>query len=170
MKSLKVAAAFLVLALSAGPASFAQTVYVPPGDEPRFGGEFALTELGQVAGYWRAECYNWRVRSQSRRSGPLASPQVTAAFHRFVEGLIINKPDFDDMSPAMARAVRMSLPTAWPSINRMGRASTAQRFDVDRQGNALYVLNQVGGETHWNMTVNRNGKIAAAFICRGQGL
>jgi hypothetical protein len=170
MKRLQPAAALFALALLASPMSLAQTVYVPPGDEPRFGGEFALTEVGQVAGYWRAECYNWQVRSQSRRAGPLASPAIDAAFKRFVSGLIADKPDYDDLSPAMAEAVRKNLPTYWPSFNRMGHASAAKQFDTDKDGNALYVLDLAGGEAHWNLTVNAQGKIASAFLCGGQGL
>lgn len=170
MTRLKAAAALFALALSASPASFAQTVYVPPGATPRFGGEFSLTEVGPVAGYWRSECYNWRVRSQARRAGPVASPEVSAVFHRFVSGLIAEKPDYADFTPPMAEAVRKNLPTYWPSINRMGRASAAKQFDTDQAGDNLYVLDLAGGGAHWNLTVDPEGKIASAFICRGQGL
>lgn len=164
------AIAALLSALALSPASFAQTVYVPPGDEPRFGGEFALTDVGQVAGYWRSECYNWHVRSQSRRTGPLAPPPVDAAIKRFVEGLIAEKPSYEDLSPAMAAAVRKNLPTYWPSINRMGRASAAKLIETNKDGDQLYVVDQRGGGTHWNMIVNPDGKIASAFICQGTGL
>ena len=169
MKKLTATAA-LLSALALAPTSFAQTVYVPPGAEPRFGGEFALTDVGQVAGYWRSECYNWHVRSQSRRTGPLAPPPLDAAFKRFVSGLIAEKPTYEDFSPAMAEAVRKNLPTYWPSINRMGHASAAKQFDTDKEGNTLYVLDLAGGKAHWNLTVNADGKIASAFMCEGQGL
>ncbi len=170
MTRLKAAVALCALTLSAAPAGLAQTVYVPPGDHPRFGGEFRLAEVGPVAGYWGAECHSWRVRSQARRGGPLAPPPVDAAFKRFVSGLIAQKPTYDDFSPAMAEAVRKNLPTYWPSFNRMGRATVARKFDTSKDGDDLYVLNQTGGETHWNITVNPAGKITSAFLCEGQGL
>src|SRR5665213_857278 len=160
MTRLKAAVALCVLALSASPASFAQTVYVPPGGGPRFGGEFRLTEVGPVGGYWRSQCYNWHVRSQARRTGPVAPPELSATFGRFVSGLIADKPDYADFSPAMAEAVRKNLPTYWPSINRMGRASVAKQFDTDKDGDRLYVLDLAGGDRHWNLTVNPEGKIA----------
>jgi len=170
MKRLKAAALFSALALVAGP-GFAQTVYVPPGAaHPRFGGEFSLAEVGPVAGYWRSECYNWHVRAQARRTGPVAAPPVDAAFKRFVSGLIAEKPNYDDMTPAMAQAVRKNLPTDWPSFNRMGHATVARKFDTDRDGNDLYVLDLTGGGDHWNLTVDRDGRIASAFLCGGQGL
>jgi hypothetical protein len=171
MKRLKTPAVlFSALALTAGPA-MAQTVYVPPGSvQPRFGGEFGLAEVGPVPGYWRSECYNWRVRSQARRGGPAAPPVVDAVLKRFVSGLISDKPAYEDFSPAMAEAVRKNLPTTWASLNRMGRATAARQFDTDKDGNALYVLDQAGGASHWNVTVNPEGKIAAAFMCEGQGL
>lgn len=170
MKRLKAAVLFSALALPLG-SSFAQTTYVPPAaPQPRFGGEFRLSEVGPIAGYWRSECYNWHVRSQARRTGPLARPPLDAAFKRFVSSLIAEKPDYDDMTPAMAEAVRRNLPTDWASINRMGRASVGRKFDTDRDGNDLYVLDLRGGEAHWNLTLDPNGKIAAAFLCQGQGL
>ncbi|MEI9892176.1 MAG: hypothetical protein WDN45_18510 [Caulobacteraceae bacterium] len=171
MKWSNAAAVLCVLALSAGPASWAQTVYVPPGTEgPRFGGEFALSEVGPVAGYWGAECRNWRVRSQARRSGPVATGPVDDAFKRFVSGLIAEKPNYDDFTPAMAEALRKNLQTYWPSFNRMGRATAAKQFDTDKDGNRLFVVDQAGGRTHWNVTVDREGKIASAFLCEGTGL
>jgi hypothetical protein len=170
MMRLEAAVLISALALVAGP-TLAQTVYVPPGaPQPHFGGEFRLSNVGPVAGYWRSECYSWRMRSQARRSGPAAPPQVDAAFKRFVSGLIAEKPDYDDMSPAMAEEVRKNLITDWPSINRMGRASAARKFDTTKDGDELYVLDQAGGASHWNLTVNPDGKIASAFMCRGQGL
>ena len=171
MKRLKAAVALCVLALCASRASIAQTVYVPPGEPgPRFGGEFSLSQVGPVAGYWQAECRNWRFRSQARRSGPVAPPPIDAAFKRFVSGLIAEKPDYADLNPAMAEAVRRNLPTYWASINRMGRATVAKQFDTDNQGNQLYVLDLAGGDAHWNLTVDPQGRIASAFLCQGQGL
>lgn len=77
MKRLKAAILCSALALSAGP-TFSQAVYVSPdAARPRFGGEFGLTEVGPVAGYWRSECYNWHVRSQARRAGPAPPPSST---------------------------------------------------------------------------------------------
>jgi len=170
MNRLKAAVLLSALALWAGPA-ISQTVYVSPdAPRPRFGGEFRLTDVGPVAGYWRSECYNWRVRSQARRTGPRAAPALDATFKRFVSGLIAYKPNYDEMSPAMAEAVRKNLRTDWPSINRMGRATVARKFDTTKDGDELYVLDQTGGNTHWNLIVNPEGKIATAFMCEGQGL
>jgi hypothetical protein len=171
----KTAAVLLVLALaatvSATPAGHAATTYIPPNAErPRFGGEILLTAVGPVVGYWRTECQTWRIRSHARRGQPKPSPETAEAFKRFVSGLVSKKPDYNDMSPAMAEAVRMNLDTYWPSFNRMGRATASNQFDTDEAGNGLYVVNQAGGRTHWNITLTPAGKIDAAFICQGQGM
>jgi hypothetical protein len=167
----KLVPAVLGAAALASGAVAAPVVYVPPGAaEPRFGGEFSLSEHGAAAGYWRTACYHWHVRSQARRDGPVASPAVDAAFKRFISGLIAQKPTYDDMSPAMAAAVRKNLVNYWPSVNRMGHATVARKFDTTNLGEQLYVLDQTGGITHWNVVVGPDGKIDAAFFCAGAGL
>lgn len=169
MKTL-LAAAIALANLAAVPASHAQVAYVPPNAErPRFGGEFELSEVGPVGGYWRSECYAWHVRSVARRTGPVADPQTDAAIKRFVSGLIREKPNYDDMTPAMAAAVRKNIGVYWASLNRMGYATVAKHIDADAAGRDLYVVDQTGGGTHWNIAI-RNGRIDEAFICAGTGL
>jgi len=165
-----IAAIGLLAAVVGSSVSKAQVVYIPPGTErPRFGGEFDLTQLGPVAGYWPTECRNWQLRNNEHRDAPLAPPELKSAFDRFVSGVIHQRPNYDDLSPGMAQAVRKNLPTYWASLSRMGEASAAKKIDTDEVGNTVYVVDQKGGATHWNIAVNPQGKIEAAFICRGQG-
>jgi len=167
----RLAPAVLATALLAAGSAAAQVTYIPPGgDHPPFGGEILLTETGPVVGFWTTQCRTWRIRSQARRNGPAVPAQTTDTFKRFVAGLIAKKPDYDDLSSDMAAAVRRNLNTYWPSFNRMGRATAVNQFDMDQAGNTLYVVNQAGGKTHWNISVDPNGKIAGAFICAGGGL
>jgi hypothetical protein len=163
------AALFLLAASSASPGLAQPMVYIPPGEGPRFGGEFELSEVGPVAGYWSTQCRAWAIRAHEHQSGPLASPELTGAFRRFVRGLIIEHPNYDDLSPAMADAVRKHLPTYWASFNRMGEATVAKKIDAGADGDR-YVVDQKGGSAHWNVTVNKDGKIAAAFACMGAGV
>jgi hypothetical protein len=165
-------AVFSAVLLAAGAADAAPPiVHIPPGSEqPVFGGEILLTEAGPVVGFWTTQCRTWRIRSRARRGGPRATPPVDMAVRQFVSGLISRMPNYDALSPTMAEAVRRNLNTYWPSFNRMGSASNVQQFDTDEAGNMLFVVNQRGGKTHWNVTVDPNGKIAGAFICQGEGL
>ena len=164
------AALLLLAASSASPGFAAPTVYIPPGAaEPRFGGEFTLTEVGPVAGYWSTQCRVWSIRAHAHRDGPMASPELNGTFHRFVRGLINERPNYEDLSPAMAESVRKNLPTYWASFNRMADASVAKKIDGGVDGDK-YVVDQKGGTAHWNITVNKDGKIAAAFACTGTGV
>jgi hypothetical protein len=156
----------------AWPAAQAQAAtYIPPGSaRPLFGGEFELSQVGPVAGYWPTECQTWRRRAEAHRAAPLAPPRLNRAFQRMISGLIAEHPNYDDMSPAMAQAVRSNLGAYWPSLNRMGDATAAKRIDKDDRGNDIYVIDQKGGATHWNIAVGPGGKIEAAFLCRGTGI
>ena len=57
-----------------------------------------------------------------------------------------------------------------PSKSTMSDATVAKRIDRDDRGNNIYVVDQKGGATHWNIAVGPDGKIEAAFICRGTGI
>lgn len=163
--------ALALTVLLAGSAASAQpTVYVPSGPEPRFGGEFTLSQFGAVAGYWPTECRTWRIKAQDHRGGPMADAALTATLKRFVSGVISERPAYDDLSPAMANAVRQNLPTYWASLNRMGYASVAKKIDKDADGDDVYVVYQRGGQSHWNVAVNGDGKIESAFVCTGDGI
>ena len=152
------------------PAAQAQVAFIPPGsDRPRFGGEFDLSQVGPVAGYWPTQCRTWHIRAEQHRGGPVAPPQLNSAFQRLISGLVAQRPDYDDMSPEMAVAVRKNLPTYWPSLNRMGDATSAHRIDKDDRGNDLYVIDLKGGANHWNVAVGPEGKIETAFMCKGTG-
>src|ERR1700753_1726683 len=172
----KIVAAVLGLASLLSTASYApqvsaQVAYIPANaPQPRFGGEFALTEVGPVVNFWPTVCYDWHLRANSHRTGPKASPEMDAAFKRFIKGLIIDKPAYDDLTPAMAEAVKKHMGVYWTSINRMGYATVAKKIDTDAQGRDEYVIDQTGGETHWNVLVDQNGKIDVAFLCAGTGL
>jgi S-formylglutathione hydrolase FrmB len=171
MTTIKIAAAALAFAAGAwASAPHAQVSYIPPDAKaPRFGGEFALSALGPVSGYWPTECHTWSLRAQEHRDGPPPSPELTIVLYRFITGLIQKQPTYADLSPGMTQAVQHNLDTYWPSINRMGEASVAKKIGSDK-GNDVYVIDEKGGETHWNISVNPDGKIDAAFICTGQGI
>lgn len=165
--------AILALAGTGGVigAATAQVAYIPPdAKQPRFGGEFPLSETGSVAGYWPTQCKVLRIRAQSHRDGHPAPPAIDAAIKRFVRGIIDQKPNYEDMTPAMAGAVRKNLSTYWPSLNRMGEATANKKIDTDKAGADVYVVDQTGGRTHWNITVDRQGKIDSAMSCLGTGV
>ena len=144
-------------------------VSIPPGAYARFGGDFGFTPVGPVAGYWATECRVWHIRAQERRGQAPAAPEVGAALHRFVSGMIVEKPNYPELTPEMAKAVRQGLPPYWASINRLGEPTSVQRVDKDDVGNMIYEVEQKGGQTHWNIAVNPQGLIDQAFVCQGTG-
>jgi hypothetical protein len=159
-----------LLALAATAAA-AQVAYIPPNaPQPRFGGEFALSDPGPVAGYWATQCKVLRMKAQEHRDGPPASPAVDAALKRFIAGISAEKPPYGDMTAAMSVAVRRNLQLYWPNLNRLGEATANKKIDRDGSGNDVYVVDLKGGRTHWNIAVDRDGKIDGAMVCAGTGV
>ena len=159
-----------VVAVAGSTAATAQVAYVPPGDQPRFGGEFRLSEPGSVAGYWPTACKTLRTRAQKNRAGPAASPAIEATLKNFVSGLIAKRPTYDALTPDMAAAVRKNIEIYWPDLNHMGGPTVNKKVSKDKAGNDIYVVDLEGGRTHWNIAVDNHGKIDRAIACLGVGI
>jgi hypothetical protein len=149
-------------------AATAQVAYVPPdAAQPRFGGEFRMSEPGSVAGYWPTACKVLRDRAQQNRAGPPATPAIAATLKGFLSGLIAKQPTYDALTPAMAAAVRKNIDIYWPDLNHMGGPTVTKKVSKDKAGNDIYVVNLEGGRTHWNVSVSPQGKIDRAIACLG---
>ena len=159
-----------VVAVAGSTAATAQVAYVPPGAQPRFGGEFRLSEPGSVAGYWPTACKVLRERAQKNRAGPPAPPAIEATLKGFLSGLIAKRPTYDALTPDMAAAVRKNIDIYWPDLNHMGGPTVTKKVSKDKAGNDIYVVNLEGGRTHWNVSVTPQGKIDRAIACLGVGV
>lgn len=159
-----------LLALAGSMPATAQVAYIPPGPQPRFGGQIPLTEPGSVVGYWNTRCTLIRKRFERKRDGAAAPPELEATLKRFINGIMAEQPSYADMSPAMAAAVRKNISTYWPALNNMGLPTVNKKVDKDKAGNDVYVVNVKGGRTHWAITVDGQGKIDGATVCLGNGV
>lgn len=162
--------ALCALAALAGSAvQAAPSTNKPAPDDSRFGGDFGFGPPGPYVGYWGEQCRLWHIRTQENLGAPPPSPAVQATLKGFVAGTISGKPNYDDMSPAMAKVVQNRLSFYRTSLLRLGGPASTQSVGADSQGENGYVVDQQGGETHWNIVLNAQGKIEMAFVCKGTG-
>jgi hypothetical protein len=163
-------AAALSLVL-AGSAAVAQVTYNPP-DTPyqRFGGDVGFGPVGPYAGFWPSRCRVLAIQAREHVNGPPSDPRIDTELKRFVAGTISATPDVQDLSPTMADVVRKQMAFYWPSLARLGPPSSTKPIGPDSQGNTVYVVEQQGDRTHWNIAVNPAGQIDSAIVCAGGGL
>jgi hypothetical protein len=102
-----------------------------------------------------------RVKSQS------ASPGTEAALHRLIEGLIRGKPNYDEMSPAVAEATRHQLPNLQAGHEELGVVQSVTFLGVGRQGEDVYTVRHENGASHWRIALDSKGMISTAWVTPG---
>jgi bla regulator protein blaR1 len=102
-----------------------------------------------------------KVKSQS------ASPGTEAAVRRFVDGIISGKPNYDEMSPAVADATRDQLPKLQAGLAQLGAVKSVKFLGVGSQGEDVYTVWQENGSSHWRIALDSKGTISTAWVTPG---
>jgi bla regulator protein blaR1 len=96
-----------------------------------------------------------------------ASPGSEAALRRLIDGLIADKPNYDEMSPMLAAATREQLPRLQPGLARLGAVQSVQFLGVGAQGEDVYTVKHEHGATHWRIALDSKGTISTALVTPG---
>ena len=102
-----------------------------------------------------------KVKSQ------FASPGTEAALGRLIDGIISGKPDYDEMSPAMAEATRHQLPDLQPGLATSGAVRSIKFLGVGLTGEDAYSVRHENGASHWRIALDSQGKISTAWVTPG---
>jgi hypothetical protein len=102
-----------------------------------------------------------RVKSQS------ASPGTEAAVRRLIEGLTSGKPNYNEMSPAMAEATRHQLPNLHAGHEELGAVRSVTFLGVGRQAEDVYTVRHENGASHWRIALDSKGTITTAWVSPG---
>jgi Domain of unknown function (DUF3471) len=102
-----------------------------------------------------------KVKSQS------ASPGTEAALHRLIDGLISGKPNYHEMSPALAEATRRQLPNLQSGHEELGAIQSVKFLGVGRQGEDVYTVRHENGPSHWRIALDSKGAISTAWVSPG---
>ena len=87
---------------------------------------------------------------------------------RFFHGVLWNRPDYDDMSATLARAVQGGLSQLdFPYLHRLAGDPTSVTFLGQRHSAAIYAVQMAGGKARGLASVDAQGKVDAAYLCEG---
>ena len=96
-----------------------------------------------------------------------ASPGTEAALHRLIEGLTTGKPNYDEISPALAEATRRQLPNLQSGHEELGAVQSVAFLGVGRQGDDVYTVRHENGASHWRIALDSKGTIMTAWVTPG---
>lgn len=102
-----------------------------------------------------------RVKNQS------ASPGTEAALRRLIDGVTSGRPDYDEMSPALAAATREQMAQLQPGMADLGPVQSIRFLGVGAQGEDVYSVRHENGASHWRIALDANGIISTAWVSPG---
>jgi uncharacterized protein (TIGR03435 family) len=93
-----------------------------------------------------------------------ATPGSEQAVRSLMAGIASGKPDYDQMSTALAQATRQQLPTLQPAIASLGSIVSVKFTGVDQTGQDIYLVTCEHGAIEWHIAMDAAGKIANAIV------
>lgn len=102
-----------------------------------------------------------RMKSQS------ASPGTEAALRRLIDGIISGKPDYNEMSSALAEATRHQLSNLQTGLAELGAVHSVGFLGVGAQGEDVYTVRHDNGTSRWRIALDSKGKISTAWVTPG---
>jgi bla regulator protein blaR1 len=93
-----------------------------------------------------------------------ATPGSEAALRRLIEGISTGKPNFAEMSPALADATRQQLPRLAAAMAHLGTVQSVEFRGVGNQGWDKYDVRQEHGSSQWSIALDADGIITGALV------
>ena len=99
--------------------------------------------------------------------GLMPKPGTEAAVRKLTEGLIGGEPDYDAMTPDMARLTRQQLGNLHRDLSKLGAIQSVEFRGVGKSGRDTYLLHHEKGVSRWAIGLDEKGKINFAFVTTG---
>src|SRR6266481_2072595 len=96
-----------------------------------------------------------------------ATPGSEAALRRLIEGISTGRPNFAEMSPALADATRQQLPRLAAAMAHLGIVQSVEFRGVGNQGWDMYDVRQEHGSSQWRIALGADGIITGALVTAG---
>ena len=96
-----------------------------------------------------------------------ATPGSEAALRRLIAGISTGKPNFAEMSPALADTARQQLPQLEAAMVHLGAVQSVEFPGVGNQGWDMYDVKQEHGSSQWRIALGADGIITGALVTSG---
>jgi bla regulator protein blaR1 len=96
-----------------------------------------------------------------------ATPGSEAALRRLIEGISTGKPNYSEMSPALANVTRQQLPQLQAGMAQLGAVQSVKFSGVGSQGWDIYDVRQEHGSSQWRIALGADGIIMGALVTSG---
>lgn len=106
---------------------------------------------------------NLAARIASQTPGPGSE----GAVNRLIAGIASGNPNYQDMTPTLADAVRRDLPENQAVLAKFGAVLSVQFLSIGDQGWENYLIKQERGVSQLRVNMNSKGIIAGAFLTTG---
>jgi hypothetical protein len=125
------------------------------------GGSHPMQRIDTTTAQQIASRTEEKVKSQS------ANPGTEAALRRLIDGIISGKPNYDEMSAALAEATRQQLPVLHPGLAELRAVESIRFLGVGPQGEDVYTVRHENGASHWRIALDSKGMIVTAWVTPG---
>jgi hypothetical protein len=96
-----------------------------------------------------------------------ATPGTEAALRRLIDGIISGKPNYEEMSAALADVTRQQLESLQSGLAELHAVVSVRFLGVDPQGNDVYSVRHEDGASHWRIALDLKGTIVSAWVTPG---
>lgn len=146
----------------------AQITFVRDGSGPatsvilhQSGGHFPMRRIDAAAARQIESRLAEKVKAQT------ATPGTEAALRRLIDGILSGKPNYDEMSAALADVTRQQLESLQSGLAELRAVVSVRFLGVDPQGNDVYSVRHENGASHWRIALDLNGTIVSAWVTPG---
>jgi hypothetical protein len=102
-----------------------------------------------------------------RVQGQAPAPGAQEAASQLLAGLAAGAPDYDRMTPELAKATRQQIPQLQALLNRLGAVQSLQFVGVGNQGWDLFMVRHEHGASQLRISVDSSGLISGALLSAG---
>ncbi|HUQ10847.1 MAG TPA: M56 family metallopeptidase [Steroidobacteraceae bacterium] len=105
-----------------------------------------------------------KAELDARIASNTAQPGTEAALRKMAAALLAGKPDYEDMSPHIAAAVKQQQPMMEPAMKMLGALESVQFMRVGEGGWDVYRVKYANGTLLWRIGLDATGKISYALV------